>query len=146
MKVVILGGYGVFGGKLAQLLHRDQTHQVVIAGRSVAKADAYVAEHGLRADVLALDRSGDLAALWAIEPDVVVDAAGPFHAYGDDPYQLIRSCIAQGVHYLDLADDAAFCTGIAVLDAAAREAGVFALSGVSSVPAISSAAVATLAT
>ena len=145
MKVVILGGYGVFGGKLAQLLHRDQAHQVVIAGRSMAKADAYVAEHGLRADVLALDRSGDLAALWAVKPDVVVDAAGPFHAYGDDPYKLTRSCIAQGVHYLDLADDAAFCTGITALDVAAREAGVFALSGVSSVPAISSAAVATLA-
>lgn len=33
MKVVILGGYGVFGSRLANLLVRDG-HQVWLAGRS----------------------------------------------------------------------------------------------------------------
>jgi saccharopine dehydrogenase-like NADP-dependent oxidoreductase len=63
---------------------------------------------------LQLDRAGDLAPLWARSPDAVVDAAGPFHAYGADPYRLAKSAIAQGVSYLDLADDAEFCAGIAV--------------------------------
>ena len=75
----------------------------------------------------------------------MVDAAGPFHAYGSDPYRLVRAAIGQGVNYLDLADDAVFCAGITALDTNAKAAGVFALSGVSSVPALSSAVVAALA-
>src|SRR5262249_61234186 len=75
---------------------------------------------------------------------VVVDAAGPFQAYGSDPYRLARFCIENGISYLDLSDDAAFTAGIAQLDAAAVAAGCFVLSGVSSVPAISAAAVRAL--
>lgn len=142
MKIVVLGGYGVFGARLVRLLVHDG-HDVVVAGRSQAKADAFAQNVG--AQSLYIDRQGDLSALWSVSPDVVVDAAGPFHAYADAPYRLVQACISQGVHYLDLADDAAFCVGISVLDDAAKAAGVFALSGVSSVPAISSAAVAELA-
>lgn len=142
MKVVVLGGYGVFGTKLVRLLARDG-HDVVVAGRSEVRAQALATEVGAAA--LVVDRQGDLGALWAARPDAVVDAAGPFHAYGNDPYGLPGACIAQGVHYLDLADDPAFCAGIGVLDEAAVKAGVFALSGASSVPAISSAVVAALA-
>ena len=71
----------------------------------------------------------------------MVDAAGPFQAYGGDPYRLAWFCIAHKIGYLDFSDDAAFTAGIATLDEAARAAGCFALSGVSSVPAISAAAV-----
>ncbi len=142
MKVVVLGGYGVFGARLVRLLVRD-AHDVVVAGRNAQKAVDLA--DALGAQAVAIDRAGDLSALWALAPDAVVDAAGPFHAYGDDLYALPRACIARGIHYLDLADDPGFCAGIAALDAAARAAGVFALSGVSSVPALSSAAVAALA-
>ena len=142
MKIVVLGGYGVFGARLVELLTRDG-HAVIVAGRSAEKAQALATRFG--AAHLVVDRAGDLAPLWALAPDAVVDAAGPFHAYGDDPYHLARACIVQSVHYLDLADDSAFCAGISALDDAARAAGVLALSGVSSVPAISSAAVAALA-
>ncbi|EBA12583.1 SDR family oxidoreductase [Roseobacter sp. CCS2] len=141
MKVGVIGGSGVFGSRLARLLVRDG-HDVIIIGRSLPSAQAAADQIGAAA--LALDRSADLSPLWALPPDAVVDAAGPFHAYGDDPYYLARACIAQGVHYLDLADDPAFCAGITCLDMQARAAGVFVLSGVSSVPAISSAAVVAL--
>ena len=141
MKVVVLGGYGVFGARLVALLARDG-HDVVVAGRSATKAKTFAEEFGVQ--WLTLDRHGDLAPLWALSPDAVVDAAGPFHAYIDMPYRLAQACITKGVHYLDLADDGAFCVGISVLDEVAKEAGVFVLSGVSSVPAISSAAVAAL--
>ncbi len=141
MKVAIFGGYGVFGSRLAELLIRDG-HAVFIIGRKRAAAEGLAAKLG--GSALQLDRAGDLAPLWARSPDAVVDAAGPFHAYGADPYRLAKSAIAQGVSYLDLADDAEFCAGIAVLDAEAKAAGVFALSGMSSVPALSSAVVAAL--
>ena len=139
MKILILGGTGVFGARLARLLARDG-HQITIAARTLPAAQTLAAE--LNATALQLDRTGDLTALAG--HDVVVDAAGPFHAYGADPYRLARSALAAGAHYLDLADNAAFCAGITALDAEARQANKAAISGLSSVPAISSAAVRAL--
>jgi hypothetical protein len=52
---------------------------------------------------------------------------------------LARAEIAAGMHYIDLADARDFVAGFGVLDAAAREAGVVALTGVSSTPALSHA-------
>ena len=141
LKVAVIGGSGVFGACLVRLLRRDG-HEVVVVGRTARAVQQIADEVG--ATALTLDRDGDLSALWESAPDAVVDAAGPFHAYGNDPYRIARACIAQGVHYLDLADDLTFCAGISCLDTQARAAGVFVLSGMSSVPAISSAAVAAM--
>lgn len=143
MKVAVFGGSGVFGRRLAELLRRDG-HAVLVLGRRDAPLQAVAASIGATACVL--DRDGDLSPLWDYQPDVLIDAAGPFHAYGKDPYALPRAAIAHGVHYLDLADDADFCAGIGALDDAARAAGVFALSGASSVPGVSSAVAAALLT
>ncbi len=137
----MIGGSGVFGSRLVRLLVRDG-HEVVVAARSAAAAQNLAEAVG--ATSMTFDRNGDLDTLWRVQPDVVVDAAGPFHAYGADRYRLPRACVARSVHYLDLADDLAFCAGISALDQMAQAAGVFVLSGVSSVPAISSAAVTAL--
>lgn len=140
MKVLLLGGYGVFGARLARLLCRDG-HSVTIAGRNLAQAQVLAEELGCAA--LHLDRQGALGELKG--HDAVIDAAGPFHAYGGDPYRLPRAAVAAGLHYLDLSDDAAFCEGIVTLDEAARQAGLCVVSGLSTVPALSSAAVRSLA-
>lgn len=140
LRVLIVGGYGVFGGRLAQLLRKDVDIELLIAGRSLRKARAFCRKHG--GIPARFDRDGMLLAqLHALGPQVVVDAAGPFQHYGTDPYRLARAALAAGAHYLDLADDADFVAGIGALDGKAREAGRTVLSGVSSVPAISSAAV-----
>lgn len=140
MKVLLLGGYGVFGERLARLLVRDG-HAVTIAGRDAKAAQRLATTLGCAA--LRMDRAADLTPLAGFE--VVIDAAGPFHTYGSDPYRLAKAAIAAGVHYLDLSDNADFCAGIGALDSAARAAGVCALSGMSTVPALSSAAVRALA-
>ncbi|WP_237064571.1 SDR family oxidoreductase [Loktanella sp. M215] len=137
---MIVGGYGVFGARLARLLVAD-AHDVCIAGRSIKKASACAKDLGCRA--IRFDRADSLYALDGY--DVVIDAAGPFHTYGDDPYRLARAAIAAGVHYLDLSDNADFCAGIVTLDSDARAEGLCVLSGLSSVPALSSAAVRALA-
>lgn len=141
MKVLIIGGTGVFGSRLAELLHRDG-HAVTLAGRS---AEGAVMQAPLDAMArLRLDRDGDLTPVLAAGVEVVVDASGPFQAMRaslDDPWRVPRFCIANGLHYLDLSDDADFTAGIGDLDRAARAAGCVVLSGVSSVPALSSAAV-----
>lgn len=142
MKAVILGGYGVFGGLLAELLVQDG-HAVWIAGRDRAKAETRAVKVGAQA--LVVDLFGDLAPAFAPEPDVIVDAAGPFQAYGDDPYRVAREAIRRGVNYLDLSDAADFTAGVAALDDAAKAAGVWVLSGASSAPGLSSIAIADLA-
>lgn len=78
-------------------------------------------------------------------PDIVIDAAGPFQGYVDHDYAVARAAINCGAHYLDLSDDAEFTVGISRLNERARKADVAVLSGVSSVPALSSVVVGALA-
>jgi hypothetical protein len=138
-RIVVLGGYGVFGGRLARRLVSETDAEIVVAGRSLVKAKAFCRING--GAPFKLDRDGDLCeALTPLHPDIVIDAAGPFQSYGDDPYRVARAAIAAGAHYLDLADDTAFVTGIGALDAVAKQAGVCVISGASSVPAVSAAA------
>lgn len=141
MKILVLGGYGVFGGRAARFL-AAAGHDVIVAGRSADKAAAHARDIGGTPlsldgrDALALD-----AALARHEPDLLIDAAGPFQSYGDAPYLAAGAALAHGAHYLDLSDDAAFTAGITALDTLARGKGLVCLSGLSSVPALSAAAV-----
>ena len=139
MKVLLIGGTGVFGSRLARLLIRDE-HHVTLAARNRARVQALASELGC--DAITLDRDGDLSGVVGF--DVVIDAAGPFHTHGPDPYRLARAALKAGQHYLDLSDNAAFCVGIRALDTEAQAAGRAAISGLSSVPALSSAAVSAL--
>jgi len=140
-KILILGGYGVFGGRLARLLSDIPELELIISGRDLARAEAFCAAYQGVATVrpLKLNRL-DIADFLSVDrPDLVVDASGPFQDYGDAPYVVIEACIAAGVDYLDFADAADFVFGVAALDPKAKQAGVFALSGVSSFPVLTAA-------
>jgi hypothetical protein len=143
--VLIIGGYGVFGGKLAAALSRDHAFDVVVAGRSLHKAERFCdgkACRPLSLDTAALDLAGTIA---REHPFIVVDASGPFQPRHGDSYRVAEAALACGAHYLDLSDDGAFTAGIDALDLSARRQGLAVLSGVSSVPALSSAIVVALA-
>lgn len=138
MKVLILGGTGVFGSRLARMLLEDGWG-VTVAGRSLDKARAFTRAHG--GTPLQLDRHAPLT------PHLegyfaFVDAAGPFQDYASR--RLAEEAVAAGAHYLDLSDDAGFTAGISALDTSARAQRVAVLSGASSMPALSSAAVTEL--
>lgn len=141
MKVLILGGYGVFGGRLVELLRDVGDLTIVICGRSQERAQAFCAAYrgAARVEPLSLDRSDISEALRAHKPDLVVDASGPFQDYGADPYGVIEACIAAGVDYLDFADGADFVFGVPQFDDQAKAAGVVVLSGVSSFPVLTAA-------
>ncbi len=144
LSVLIVGGYGTFGGRLAQLLADDRRLTLLIAGRSRAKAEAFCAAlpAGAARTPVAFDREADVERqLREIAPDVVVDATGPFQLYAGDPYRVVRAAVALGIDYLDLSDGTDFVKGIKQFDDAARQRGVFALSGVSSFPALTAAVV-----
>ena len=136
-EVLILGGYGNFGKRIAMALSRHGV-PLVIAGRNLSKAKALAAELP-DARGAAIDIHRDFAATLRREkPSVIVHTCGPFQ--GAD-YDVARACIAAGVPYVDLADGRDFVTGFRALDAEARAAGVTAVSGASTVPGLSSAVV-----
>lgn len=145
MKLLIVGGYGTFGGRIVELLEQEPRLTLVVAGRSLAKADAYCKGRGramARLLPAVFDRDGDVRPqLAAARPDIVVDASGPFQTYGERPYRLIEACVSERIHYLDLADGSEFVDGVPAFDTPAKEAGVFVLSGVSSFPVLTAAVV-----
>ena len=137
--VLILGATGLFGGLLAQRLINEGRFDVVCSGRNQHTLDAFCSAYGGRA--YALDRQDESAvakALEALKPFAVVDCAGPYQAYGKDPYKFAKSAISAGCHYLDIADASDFVKGFDALDAFAKQHDVVALSGSSSTLAISS--------
>jgi hypothetical protein len=142
LRVLVVGGYGTFGDRLVRLLANDTALAILVGGRSHDKAVTFCSSLDARATLVpvAFDRAGDVRQQIAeLKPDIVVDASGPFQAYGDKPYALAEACLAQQVHYIDLADDPDFVDGIARYDARAQEAGVAMLSGASTTPVLTTA-------
>lgn len=143
--MLIVGGYGVFGGRIVELLENEACLTIIVAGRSAEKALAYCDSRGsvmAKLVAAALDRNGNLEIeLGKHRPDILIDASGPFQVYGKDSYRLVEACIASGVNYLDLADGSDFVAGMPAFDDAAKRNSVFALSGVSSFPVLTAAVV-----
>lgn len=140
-RVLIIGGYGNFGSYIARSLKDDPAIRLLIGGRSADKARAFAAglEAANTAEGHALDIDGDMgAALAQIAPEIIIHTTGPFQ---HQDYRVARACIAQGCHYLDLADARDFVVRIGEVDAAARTAGVLVVSGASSVPCLTAAVV-----
>ena len=143
--VLIVGGYGAFGGRAAERLANDEDLHVIVAGRDLGRASAAAAAVAARPDTrarishAALDaRTLTAVELAQLHPDVVINASGPFQT---QDYTLARAAIEARCHYLDLADARGFVGGIGALDAHARAAGRLVVSGASSVPGLSSAIV-----
>ena len=146
LTVLIVGGYGVFGARLARLMAHEPRLRLLIAGRSAEKAGAFCARWtqagGAMLERALFDRDGDtVQQLAALAPDLVVDCSGPFQGYGEAPFRLVEACLARGCDYLDLADASDFVLGVERFDALAREKGAFAISGTSTCPALTAAAV-----
>jgi saccharopine dehydrogenase-like NADP-dependent oxidoreductase len=140
-RVLIIGGYGHFGSYIARSIAGDGDIRLLVGGRSVAKAQAFIASLSPihPAEAHAIDINGDLPeALSRIAPDVVIHTSGPFQS---QDHRVACACVAQGRHYLDLADAPDFVATIGRLDAAAKARDVVVVSGASSVPCLTAAIV-----
>ena len=129
MRVVVLGGSGNFGARICRALKQGPGIEVIPAGRSAAA----------RLDIHSPGFERDLGAL---NPGLVIHCAGPFQ--GQD-YRVARGALAGGAHYLDLADGREFVVRFREQnDAAAKAADRIALSGASTLPALSTAVIDSL--
>ena len=138
LRVAIIGGYGNFGAHVARSLAGGPAVQLILAGRSLAKARAAAAalDAANPAEAGAYDLAGPPEALAALRPDLVINMVGP---YNGQSYAVAEAAIACGAHYCDIADAREFVTGIAVLDDRAKAAGVAVIAGASSIPALTAA-------
>ena len=144
--VVILGGAGNFGTRIARALAGSRRAELWIAGRNAARAEAVArklaSESGSdRIQACRIDR-GDPAALRRslrqLRPRIVIHTAGPFQALD---YDVAQACIEVGSHYIDLADGRRFVAEFHQLDEPARQRGLLLVSGASTLPGLSSAVV-----
>lgn len=139
-KVLVLGGYGNFGGMITkQLVKRDVV--VIMAGRSPLVAEKFIQENlsgVLNVKFANLDSKKEsfVRDLAVISPNIVVNAVGP---YDDMNYSIIKACLEIGADYVDLADNRSFVVNSFSLDAVAREKGRVIVVGASTVPGVSSA-------
>ncbi len=140
-RVLIIGGYGNFGSYIASSLAGDADIHLLIGGRSAEKARAFAASLDAihPAEGHSLDIDGDLAeALARIRPDMVIHTSGPFQT---QDHRVAQACIAEGCHYLDLADARELVATIDRLSAAAKAKDVLVVSGASSVPCLTAAVI-----
>ena len=140
-QVLILGGYGNFGSRIAASLVKKNI-SIIIAGRELQKAEALrnqlkqIAAENL-IEIAAFDANKELdKQLELLKPAIVINTIGPFQTAD---YSIAKTSIQHKVHYIDLADARDFVTGITNLDSLAKENNVVAVSGASTVPGLSSA-------
>ncbi len=141
-RVLVLGGYGHFGARIVRALAASPRLRVIAAGRHPQAAARNLLGVDLsrielcRLDTAEADFATQLAATGA---GLVIHTAGPFQGQG---YEVARTCLQAGMHYIDLADGRDFVRDFPTqLDAVARQAGRCAISGASTLPALSSAVV-----
>lgn len=140
-RILIIGGYGNFGRFITSMLAAETQMQIIVAGRSLEKARAFVAElnpaNSIQAIVIDINKNLS-ESLASLKPHIVIHTSGPFQA---QDYSVASACIAQGCHYIDLADGRDFVENITTLNPIAKSKKVLIMSGASSVPCLTSALV-----
>jgi hypothetical protein len=133
---VVLGASGNFGARIVRALQTDPRLRITAASRRgtpIPGADA------VPSVALDLEAVAFPVQLQALLPDLVIHCVGPFQ---NQDYRVAQATLAAKAHYVDLADGREFVVGFApALQALARRQDRVAISGASTLPALSSAVI-----
>jgi len=142
MRILVLGGYGNFGARICRQLAGDAGLEVVAAGRNPSAAPADFPKLGIRAVALNISQSELAPALRETGCAIIIHCVGPFQ--GQD-HRVALAAAACGAHYIDIADGREFVARFpGAVEGAMRQAGRLAVSGASTLPALSAAVVDSL--
>lgn len=133
-KILVLGGYGTFGRRIATRLAADAAIECIVAGRSAHRARAFAGALNTPWRQVEITQSESVRAALA-GVFAVVNTYSPFQARH---YDLPELCARHGVHYVDLANSRAYVKGFVKLNNAALRAGCMLVCGASALPALSS--------
>ena len=120
-KILILGGYGAFGKKIASELFKHNHHstgsanEIIIAGRNLQSALQFKDQlqslsdkktnnvHATSVDANSVKSLREC--LESSQPDLVINTCGPFQGQN---YHVAEECIEKMVNYVDLSDSREF--------------------------------------
>lgn len=138
-QVLILGGSGRIGSKVAADLIAHTDVQVTIAGRNLVSGTQISQQLGDRVQFVATDLSNVSGIKDAVSrADLVIHCAGPFH-YRDA--SVLKLCIDQGISYVDVSDHPSFTRKALAYKEEAQAAGVTAIINTGIFPGISNSMV-----
>jgi saccharopine dehydrogenase (NAD+, L-lysine forming) len=138
--IVVVGGYGVVGRRIASRLAPEFPGRVVIAGRDERKAASVCRElgHDTRARRIDVNDSASVAS--------ALDGAGTvMTCVAQREFHVLRAAIARGLAYTDIAPRLAFWQGAQEMDSMARRTGAHVVLGAGLSPGISNMMAAQLA-
>lgn len=138
-RVLILGGRGRIGSSVAEDIATHTQAQITITGRSPATQKDVILPSGGQVEFLVLDLAevGKLTDAIA-NSDLVIHCAGPFHYRNAN---VLKTCIEQGVNYLDVSDHRSFTSKALKYHEEAQAAGVTAIVNSGIFPGISNSMV-----
>jgi hypothetical protein len=133
-RVIIFGGYGVFGSQVARLLAAEGT-PLTIAGRDLRQAESCTRNLGGDCRARSVDITRPDSCRAVLEGHAVaVNCAGPFRGFDST---LLEACLDVGCHYTDIADDRGYAALVRSFDERFLARGLAAVYGCSSLPGIS---------
>lgn len=135
-RVIVFGGYGVFGGHVSRAL-AGYGVPLTIAGRDRAQADAFARSLGTDCGACVADVSNPQSCRDTLAGhEIAVNCAGPYQRIGS---ALLEACLERRCHYLDIADERAYVALVRKHHTQFHEHGLAAVYGCSSLPGISGA-------
>jgi NAD(P)-dependent dehydrogenase (short-subunit alcohol dehydrogenase family) len=137
MRVIVIGGFGNFGARICRRLMQETGFEIIATSRR-----PNTALESVETAALDMDSPTFAAQLKALGPDLVIHCAGPFQ---NQDYRVAMASMACNAHYIDIADGRDFVAGfVGAVGPSAEAAGRLAVTGASTLPALSSAVVDSL--
>ncbi|AFY37717.1 Saccharopine dehydrogenase [[Leptolyngbya] sp. PCC 7376] len=136
-KILILGGTGQIGQRVAADLAKQGSVSITVTGRRAGSDPLSTSTPKVGFLQLDLGWQGKLRQAIA-DHDLVIHCAGPFHRRDG---RVLRACIAERTNYIDVSDHRCLYEKIKPLCAEAKAAGITAICNVGVFPGISNSMV-----
>ncbi len=130
--ILIVGGYGQVGGRVAAMLSRQLGGRIIVAGRSAERAAGLAGQLGERVHARSVDLADASTFAAATEAVDLVIMCVDLH---DTAF--VEHCLERGIHYLDISAEYETIREIAKLDPVARRGGATAVLGAGLIPGLS---------
>ena len=129
-KIVVIGGYGHVGGRICQALAQPYPGQVVAAGRSLKRAEAFCSSSAGAILPLAIDVAR------APDESLLQEAGLIIMCLDQQDTRFVQACLARGIHYIDISANYSFLSQVEALHDLASERGASAWISVGLAPGL----------